>query len=50
MRIELEWFDLGGGFPVVHNYGHGGFGYQASWGSAEEATSLLIGALEKGKA
>ena len=50
VRIELEWFDFGDGFPVVHNYGHGGFGYQASWGSAEEAMNLLVGALEKGKA
>lgn len=48
VRIELEWF--GDGYPVVHNYGHGGFGYQSSWASAEEAMNLLIGALEKGKA
>ncbi|KAK7695034.1 hypothetical protein QCA50_002222 [Cerrena zonata] len=28
-------------FPVIHVYGFGGTGYQASWGSAEEAVDLL---------
>ncbi|CAL1694500.1 unnamed protein product [Somion occarium] len=27
--------------PIIHAYGFGGTGYQASWGSAEEAVSLL---------
>jgi len=31
--------------PVVYNYGHGGFGYQSSWGSAIHAAQLLHEAL-----
>ncbi|KAF8317064.1 nucleotide-binding domain-containing protein [Clavulina sp. PMI_390] len=27
--------------PVVYNYGHGGYGYQSSWGSATMALDLL---------
>ncbi|KAG8988015.1 hypothetical protein FRB90_003015 [Tulasnella sp. 427] len=30
---------------VVHNYGHGGYGYQSSWGSATMALELLEKAL-----
>ncbi|KAI9027083.1 D-amino-acid oxidase [Hyaloraphidium curvatum] len=29
--------------PVVTNYGHGGYGYQSSWGSAAEAVNLFVG-------
>ncbi|OOQ83212.1 D-amino-acid oxidase [Penicillium brasilianum] len=29
------------GVQIVHNYGHGGFGYQASFGCAETAVSLV---------
>lgn len=50
VRIELEWFeDLKGKrtVPVVHNYGHGGFGYQSSWGSAVAALELLERAFER---
>ncbi|KAK7059669.1 D-amino-acid oxidase [Favolaschia claudopus] len=32
--------------PVVHNYGHGGAGYQSSWGSAKMAVELLKSALQ----
>ncbi|KAK7046880.1 D-amino-acid oxidase, partial [Favolaschia claudopus] len=32
--------------PVVHNYGHGGAGYQSSWGSAKMALELLKSALQ----
>jgi len=44
VRIETEWFEDVRGkrkVPVVHNYGHGGFGYQSSWGSASAALDLL---------
>lgn len=33
--------------PVVFNYGHGGFGYQSSWGAAAIAQMLLEGAMDK---
>ncbi|KAF8217780.1 FAD dependent oxidoreductase [Mycena galopus ATCC 62051] len=33
--------------PVVHNYGHGGAGYQSSWGSATAAVELLRSAVNK---
>lgn len=26
---------------VTHNYGHGGSGYQSSWGSCQEAVRLV---------
>ncbi|MEZ5964596.1 MAG: FAD-dependent oxidoreductase [Planctomycetota bacterium] len=38
IRVEAE--RLGDKF-VVHNYGHGGAGVTLSWGSAEEAVTLL---------
>ncbi|KAL1954375.1 hypothetical protein VTO42DRAFT_1241 [Malbranchea cinnamomea] len=47
-RIERETIN---GVSVVHNYGHGGFGYQASYGSCAEAVALVEEALnEKHKA
>lgn len=42
-RIEKDVVD---GVKVVHNYGHGGFGYQASFGCAEAAVSLVKEALQ----
>jgi glycine/D-amino acid oxidase-like deaminating enzyme len=33
--------------PIVLNYGHGGFGYQSSWGTARVAVQLLEEALRK---
>jgi len=33
--------------PVIHCIGHGGSGFQSSWGSAESACLLLQGAVEK---
>jgi len=52
VRLELEWFELESKrrVPVVYNYGHGGFGFQSSWGSASKALELLEGALAKGNA
>jgi len=50
VRIEREWFEDTKGqreVPVVHNYGHGGFGYQSSWGSATVALELLEDAFEE---
>ncbi|KDR68351.1 hypothetical protein GALMADRAFT_256978 [Galerina marginata CBS 339.88] len=46
VRLELEWMET----PtkrtaMVHNYGHGGFGYTASYGSATVSLSLLESAL-----
>ena len=42
-RVEAEWV---GELAVVHNYGHGGGGYQASWGCAAEAVRLVGGFLK----
>lgn len=43
-RIETE---IVNGLVVVHNYGHGGFGYQASYGCATAAVNLVNAALQK---
>lgn len=40
VRIERE---MVGGVWVVHNYGHGGFGYQSSYGCAKVAVGLAEG-------
>ncbi|KAF5017495.1 hypothetical protein F66182_10568 [Fusarium sp. NRRL 66182] len=45
-RIEREKFQ---DFWVVHNYGHAGYGYQTSYGSATEAVELVKQALQNGK-
>jgi D-amino-acid oxidase len=37
-RIEKDVIE---GVSVVHNYGHGGFGYQASFGCSYEVISLV---------
>jgi len=52
VRIEVEWFEDVRGkrkVPVVHNYGHGGFGYQSSIGSAAVALDLLEAAFKEGQ-
>lgn len=38
IRVEREVVD---GIKVVHNYGHGGYGYQASYGSADKVVRLV---------
>ncbi|PYI01894.1 FAD dependent oxidoreductase [Aspergillus sclerotiicarbonarius CBS 121057] len=43
-RVEAEKID---GVSVVHNYGHGGFGYQASYGCAGDAVKLVQEALRR---
>ncbi|KAF8906782.1 D-amino-acid oxidase [Gymnopilus junonius] len=40
IRLEIEWE-----IPVIHNYGHGGYGYQTSWGCASKVLKLLDEAL-----
>lgn len=41
-RIEKDEVN---GVKVVHNYGHGGFGYQASFGCSVETVALVREAL-----
>jgi len=53
LRLESGTVIVGGApggkkVPVVYNYGHGGAGYQASWGTAVAATNLLEEAFTKG--
>ncbi|KAN0081123.1 hypothetical protein V8E54_004327 [Elaphomyces granulatus] len=43
-RVERENIN---GVWVVHNYGHGGFGYQASYGCAATAVKLVDEALQQ---
>ena len=47
VRLEKEML-LGGGAVVVHNYGHGGEGYQISWGCAGDVVGLVDGIMEEG--
>jgi len=39
VRISKETIN---GIPVVHNYGHGGWGYQGSYGCAQGAVGLVL--------
>ncbi|KAL1715116.1 hypothetical protein EV715DRAFT_256573 [Schizophyllum commune] len=56
IRLETEWVDapkgtnvgVEGKTPVVFNYGHAGYGFQSSWGSASIAVGLLEKALKEG--
>ncbi|KAI1911066.1 D-amino acid oxidase [Ophidiomyces ophidiicola] len=45
-RVERDTIN---GVSVVHNYGHGGFGYQASFGCCAEAAALVTKALAEKK-
>jgi D-amino-acid oxidase len=39
LRLELESVD---GFPVFHNYGHGGGGITVAWGCCKEVLGLVL--------
>lgn len=46
MSLFFSWLfsiDTGAGQPVLiaHNYGHGGAGYQSSWGTAYHLLRLI---------
>lgn len=45
-RVEKDQID---GIAVVHNYGHGGFGYQTSFGCCVEVAALVKEALAEKK-
>jgi len=51
IRLQCEWVAVPGSegqtVPIIHNYGHGGYGFQASWGSALAALTLLEDAFAK---
>ncbi|KAF8271887.1 D-amino-acid oxidase [Lactarius quietus] len=51
IRLHSEWVADPGSeghmVPIIHNYGHGGYGFQNSWGSALAALTLLEGAFAK---
>ena len=42
-RIEKEKID---GTWVVHNYGHGGYGYQASYGCSQKVVKIVSHVLD----
>lgn len=44
IRVEMELIN---GVPVVHNYGHGGYGYQTSYGAAEAVNTLVEQTLQQ---
>ncbi|KAK5165066.1 D-amino acid oxidase [Saxophila tyrrhenica] len=44
IRVEKEVIE---GVPVVHNYGHGGYGYQTSYGCAAAVEKLVKEALQE---
>ncbi|KAG2179982.1 hypothetical protein INT43_003769, partial [Umbelopsis isabellina] len=48
-RVENEIWTNSTGKPVLitHNYGHGGYGVQTSWGSAIAATKLVVNGLKE---
>ena len=41
-RVETEKIDT---MWVIHNYGHGGYGYQSSYGCSQTVAKLLKGVL-----
>ncbi|KAJ7303512.1 FAD dependent oxidoreductase [Mycena albidolilacea] len=51
VRLEIQSLAVGERIiPIVHNYGHGGAGYQSSWGSATQAVELLKSVLRSDSA
>ena len=44
VRLEKEKI---GSLTVVHNYGHAGFGYQASYGCAQAVVELVDGIVRR---
>jgi len=50
IRLEVDWIEgRTGKIPVVFNYGHGGGGFQSSWGTATTALELLEKSLDEHK-
>ncbi|KAI8818528.1 D-amino-acid oxidase [Fimicolochytrium jonesii] len=51
-RCEAEWRELDNGRKVllVHSYGHGGYGYQSSYGSAATVTKIVDSELAQQRA
>lgn len=50
VRIDLVFYEVVRAqrkIPIAFNYGHGGFGYQSSWGSAAAVQEMLEVALNK---
>lgn len=47
--IRVEYEEIPSVGKVVHNYGHGGAGYQASYGTATAATDLVRTALHSAR-
>ncbi|KIY64403.1 nucleotide-binding domain-containing protein [Cylindrobasidium torrendii FP15055 ss-10] len=48
IRLDVVWHELKDRkIPVVSNYGHGGMGFQSSWGTASIAVELLEGAFRE---
>ncbi|KAG0326762.1 hypothetical protein BGZ99_009061 [Dissophora globulifera] len=43
VRVEVEHGHTGDGCPVLiaHNYGHGGAGFQSSWGCAQDLLQMI---------
>ncbi|KAI8804568.1 hypothetical protein BJ742DRAFT_824166 [Cladochytrium replicatum] len=41
MEAEVQLTKLGRPLLVVHNYGHGGYGFQSSWGCADHVASVV---------
>lgn len=47
VRLGLDLSACGNDTPVVHNYGHAGWGYQGSYGCAERVVELVAEVVQK---